>query len=106
MDSFVTSVANGIARRTSRRGFLGRTGQLLLGAVGGTALMSLMLGAERAHADDNSVQGCCDTKCYHWGTCDCSGRLRKHYDCPSCSYILCQYAVCTNLACGLASYGA
>lgn len=103
MERVVTSFATGLARRTSRRGFLSRTGQMLLGVVGGTALMSLMLGADRAEAGDAStLSGCCDTKCYHWSTCDCNGRLRKHYDCPSCGYVLCQYSMCTNLACGLA----
>ena len=51
MTRLVNSVATGIAKRTSRRGFLGRSGQLFIGLVGGSALLSLMAGPAGAVAD-------------------------------------------------------
>ena len=48
MNKLVTSAATGIAQRTSRRSFLGRTGQLLLGVVGGSTLLTLMSGVAQA----------------------------------------------------------
>jgi hypothetical protein len=99
MSRAVVNAATGIARRTSRRGFLGRTGQLLLGVVGGSTLLGLMTGTAQA-------AGCPGfTCCLHWYTCDCSTPYlghwrRKHYDCP-CNHVnpLCQYTVCTQTFC-------
>jgi hypothetical protein len=97
MNKLVTSAATGIAQRTSRRGFLGRTGQLLLGVVGGSTLLALMTGVAQG-------AGCsCANPCFHWTTCGCGTppRLKKHYDCPdhSCSDPRCTYSVCTGIAC-------
>jgi hypothetical protein len=101
MSRTVVNAATGIAKRTSRRGFLGRTGQLLLGVVGGSTLLTLMSGT--AHA---TIQGCpgWGDCCFHWYTCDCSSPYaghwrRKHYDCPTCNRVECQFTVCTQTFC-------
>ena len=97
MTKMVVSFANGLASRTSRRSFLGRTGKLAVGLVGGSALFALM--TETAQAT-----GCpgCSNPCFHWNTCDCWGnpwKIRNHYDCPSCSRVDCQFSVCTGVLC-------
>ena len=98
MNKLVTSAATGIAQRTSRRSFLGRTGQLLLGVVGGSTLLTLMSGVAQA-----ATACSCSNPCFCWTTCSCGtpARLRKHYDCPykSCSDYRCTYSVCTGIAC-------
>jgi hypothetical protein len=100
MSRTVVNAATGIAKRTSRRGFLGRTGQVLLGVVGGSTLLGLMSGTAQA-AGCGGYTDCC----FHWTTCDCSTPyaghwLRKHYDCPTCGFhVQCQYTVCTQTFC-------
>jgi hypothetical protein len=99
MSKAVADAATGIAKRTSRRGFLGRTGQVLLGIVGGSTLFALMTGTAQAGCPGYNC-------CLHWYTCDCSTPYlghwrRKHYDCP-CRRDpppLCQYTVCTQTFC-------
>jgi hypothetical protein len=72
MTKMVVSFANGLASRTSRRSFLGRTGKLAVGLVGGSALLALM--TETAQA--SSCPGC-SNPCFHWNTCDCWGNPWK-----------------------------
>lgn len=102
MSKSLAMAATGLANRTSRRGFLGRAGQLLLGVVGGSALMALMAGTAKAETD--GILGCpdCPNPCLHWGTCTCSSntRMRNHYDCPACQpKPACNFTTCTNFAC-------
>jgi hypothetical protein len=98
MTRLVTSFAGGLANRTSRRSFLGRSGQLLLGAVGGSALLGLIAGT--AHG---TILCTCNTPCLHWTTCDCGGnpvfKIKNHYDCPGCLHVDCAFTRCTNLTC-------
>jgi hypothetical protein len=100
MTRIVNSVAAGIAKRTSRRGFLGRSGQLFLGLVGGSALLGLMTGAGQAQITTCS----CSSPCFHWTDCICGGtppRIGKVYDCPVCGiHATCTFFRCTNLTCG------
>ena len=102
MSRAVVNMSTSIARRTSRRGFLGRTGQVLLGVVGGSTLLGLMSGTAYAGPSDCPGYTNC---CFHWYTCDCSTPyaghwLRKHYDCPTCGlHVMCQYTVCTQTFC-------
>ena len=101
MAKIVNSVATGIAKRTSRRGFLGRSGQLFLGLVGGSALLGLMAGPAGATADCS-----CTDPCYCWTDCVCGGtppRIGKLYDCYVCGpRAICTFVRCTNLTCGFA----
>ena len=101
MTRLVNSVATGIAKRTSRRGFLGRSGQLFLGLVGGSALLGLMAGPAQAMADCS-----CSNPCYCWTDCVCGTnpmRIAKMYDCPVCGqFAMCAFPRCTNLTCSFA----
>jgi hypothetical protein len=101
MTRIVNSVATGIAKRTSRRGFLGRSGQLFFGLVGGSALLGLMAGPAGATADCS-----CANPCYCWTDCICGGtppRIAKIYDCYVCGpNAICTFFRCTNLTCGFA----
>jgi hypothetical protein len=102
LDRLVTRGVTGLAKRTSRRGFLGRSGRLLVGLVGGSALVGLMAPTAQAACS-------CPSPCLHWWTCDCGTspyadrkRKRKHYDCPVCStsrFYECSYTVCTSIYC-------
>jgi hypothetical protein len=102
MTRVVNAVATGIAKRTSRRGFLGRSGTLFLGLVGGSALLGLMAGPADATADCT-----CSNPCYHWNACICGSnpvRIGKIYDCPVCGpNAICTFFRCTNLTCGAAA---
>ena len=99
MAQMVNSLASALAARTSRRGMLGRTGQMLLGLVGGSALMALMAGTSDAQQQERKALSCsCSNPCLHWSTC-CGARHGRVYDCPSCSNYFCSYLQCTNLAC-------
>jgi hypothetical protein len=99
MTRIVNSFATGIAKRTSRRGFLGRSGQLFLGLVGGSALLGLMSGTGEARITDCT----CANPCYHWMDCVCSVnpmRMGKIYDCPVCGpRAMCMFKRCTNITC-------
>lgn len=105
MSTLVVSAASKLAARTSRRSFLGLSGQMLLALVGGGALLSLMTGGAWADAGStagpNSVVACsCSNPCDIWFKCLCSGpRLRKHRHCPNCTNYTCWYTACTNLGC-------
>jgi hypothetical protein len=103
MEKILVNAASGLAKRTSRRGFLGRGGQLLLGVVGGSALLGLMAGeAQATHRCHKwRVNNDC---CLHWYACICSnGKVKaKIYDCPRgrCGNDpLCWYWVCTSTKC-------
>lgn len=104
MTRLVTTAATGLASRTSRRGFLGRGGQLLLGVVGGSALLALMAGTAQA-ADAGTLSCSCSDPCLHWSTCACGtpARIKNHYDCYAggvCSGTFqCTYSRCTNYPC-------
>jgi hypothetical protein len=101
MTKIVNSLATGIAKRTSRRGFLGRSGQLFLGLVGGSALLGLMSGVGQARTTCT-----CSNPCYHWQDCVCGTnplRIGKIYDCPVCGmFAMCMFKRCTNLTCSFA----
>jgi hypothetical protein len=103
MTRIVNSVATGIAKRTSRRGFLGRSGQLFVGLVGGSALFGLMAGNAGATITDCS----CSSPCYCWTDCLCGTnpmRIAKLYDCPVCGqFAMCRILRCTNLTCSFAN---
>ena len=86
-------VTTGIAERTSRRSFLGRSGKWLLGAVGGGTLFALSAQSARA-------QGCsCSNPCLYKTDCTCYPKYRFYYQCPDCNTNQCQYSTCTNFGC-------
>lgn len=93
MDRMIEGAASELASRTSRRGFLGRTGRALLAAVGGAALTALSASPATACS--------CSSPCYVGSDCGCSPRLRRIYACPykGCSDPWCYYSRCTQLAC-------
>lgn len=99
MTKVVTTAASGLAKRTSRRGFLGKSGHFLLALVGGSALMALMAGTAQAAEQRTNLFCTCSNPCYHWSTC-CATKVRKHYECPVCGpNHTCEYTICTQLAC-------
>lgn len=117
MQDVVLGLARGLATNTSRRGFMARASYLLLGLVGGSALLELMrdpavaFGQERRYPTQAELlrmspqqaeakltaAGCC----FHWYSCRCSPRLARWYDCPcSCPPQTCStYFTCSNLYC-------
>jgi hypothetical protein len=93
MTKMVLTAATELANRTSRRGFLARSGKLALGVVGVSTLA--LLTAETARA------GCtnCPNPCLYFTNCSCSPYYRFYYMCPSCTYTVCLYSTCTNIGC-------
>jgi hypothetical protein len=101
MTKFTTTAAATLANRVSRRSFLGRSGQMLLGVVGGSALYMLMAGNANAAATAQLTCSC-SSPCLHWGSCTCSGstRMRNHYMCDGCyPQARCEFTRCTNIPC-------
>jgi hypothetical protein len=118
MQDMVLGLARGLASNTSRRGFMARTSYVLVGLVGGSALLELMRGPEAAHgqrryptqAELNTMSSQEAHKvltaaacCFHWYSCryNCGSRAAKVYDCPcGCSPQTCTtYYTCSQLAC-------
>lgn len=87
------NVTRGLATRTSRRGMFGRTARMLTGAVAGGAMFTLL--AENAQAASCG----CSHPCLKYTTCECSPRVMKYYQCPSCSTSQCFWRTCSQLAC-------
>lgn len=95
MTGLVTMAASGLGERTSRRGFLARSGRLIMGLVGGSTLLTLM-------AQPASAQCRCANACPAWWTCGCGlrgNRLQIHWWCPSCSNFRCEYYQCSTNLC-------
>jgi methylamine dehydrogenase light chain len=78
LDSMAESSTRAVARRTSRRGFLGSLGALLIGAAGSLPLLPVARGATQAGAKpeagkpDNSQD---PTSCEYWRHCAIDGYL-------------------------------
>lgn len=111
MQDIVLGLARGLATNTSRRGFVARTSYVLVGLVGGSALLELMREPDAAHGQGRyptqaevsamspqeahkvlTAAACC----FHWYSCNrywnCGSRAAKVYDCP-CG---CPNGNCTN----------
>ena len=120
MPNLVTDTANHLATSTSRRGFLARSSRVLLGLVGGAALLELTNKPAYAQSSRFPVQAKLDQMtqmeadnalvaagcCYCWQSCcspychSCGPKIVRIYDCPCgcgshCSY----YYVCGSLYC-------
>ena len=106
MTKLITTAASGLARRTSRRGFLGRTARLMIGVVGGSALLSLMASPAMAEGTSRTVRGgcACRNPCLAWATCSCgpdgARTLDFHWHCPGCGNYRCEYYRCSTRRCG------
>lgn len=97
MTQLVSNATTGIASRSSRKSFLGRTGKVMLGIVGAAA-------ASAAFPDQAHAGGSCPCSqgngCQYQTTCDCVGnKITYWYRCPNCETELCTYTQCTTILC-------
>ena len=86
MDKLVEHLTRGVAQRTSRRSFLARLGQALVGAIA-IPLLPVDRVASRAHAAEKAAAANNDTGCEYWKYCAIDGFLCSccggaSHDCP------------------------
>lgn len=101
MSKLVTSATSELAVRTSRRGFLGRSGTVLLGLVGGSAVVGAA--AKAAFGGNDSPLANCD--CGH-GICAsacpnpyCNQNPPQAYTCYACPTCSTKRCCCTGVTC-------